>query len=73
MDGKRRPSQDREQSGRGAAPAPATEPAATAAPTERFGPLDVTRLRKVDGRALIVYSRTTPVDGPEAARETERS
>jgi hypothetical protein len=73
MDGKRRPSQDREQSGRGAAPAPASDPAAGAARTERFGPLEVTRLRKEDGRALIVYARTTAVDGPEAAREPERS
>jgi hypothetical protein len=73
MDGKRRPSQDREQSRRRAAPAPSAEPAATAARTERFGPLEVTRLRKEDGRALIVYSRTTPADRPEATREPERS
>jgi hypothetical protein len=73
MDGKRGPSQDREQSGRGTAPAPSTEPDATAARADRFGPLEVTRLRKEDARALIVYSRTAPVATPEAAGEPERS
>jgi hypothetical protein len=27
---------------------------------ERFGPLEVTRLRKADGRSLIVYERVEP-------------
>jgi hypothetical protein len=34
---------------------------------ERFGPLALERLRKDDGRALIVFSRaaSTPGDAPE--------
>ena len=63
MDGKRGPSEEREESGPGAAPP--TEPPQA----ERFGPLQVTRLRKEDGRALIVYSHTAPADAPESGPE----
>jgi hypothetical protein len=36
---------------------------------ERYGPLALRRLRKDDGRALILYSRAGPVEGDgEAAR-----
>jgi len=40
-------------------------PAADAAAAERYGPLQVRRLVKDDGRALIVYRREEPPKEPE--------
>jgi hypothetical protein len=35
------------------------------AAVERYGPLEVRRLRKDDGRALIVYTRVEPPEDTE--------
>jgi hypothetical protein len=85
MDGKRGPSEERGEGDPGGAPAPSAENAPDAVPApsagnapgaaqrERFGPLEVTRLRKDDGRALIVYSRTAPADPESPGRLPDRS
>ena len=57
MDGKRGPAED-PGSGDGAVARPeAGAGAGPATPRERYGPLIVERLRKDDGRALLVFSR----------------
>lgn len=38
-------------------PTPASADEADGAPLESFGPLEMRRLRKDDGRALLVYAR----------------
>jgi hypothetical protein len=67
MDGKPGPSEEREESGPEAAPAASRDPSSGTAQQERYGPLDVTRLRKEDGRALIVFSRTERTERTESA------
>ncbi len=59
MDGKRAaPGEpDPRETGADGEVAPEADP--TAGQTERYGPLELRRLRKDDGRALIVFSRTT--------------
>jgi hypothetical protein len=47
------PGEPRSQAGEG----PLSEPGAAAGEGERYGPLELRRLRKDDGRSLIVYSR----------------
>jgi|tagenome__1003787_1003787.scaffolds.fasta_scaffold20577264_2 hypothetical protein len=51
---------------------PAAEPGATDGSdgtAERYGPLQVLRMRKDDGRQLIAYSRAEPADGGSGAPE----
>lgn len=66
MDGKPGPSErpvgDRAPAPAGAAPGTGGQPREPG-PQERFGPLTLTRMRKDDGRALLVFSRN-----PDAAR-----
>lgn len=42
------------------------DPSLPAPPRESFGPLSVERLRKEDGRALILYALDTAERSPEA-------
>ena len=53
---------------------PAVPPASGAAesgPGERLGPLQIERLAKADGRALIVYSHAEPREPDERATPRE--
>jgi hypothetical protein len=56
MDGKRAPAAEPDDAGERARAGEGTVPAA-GAPAERFGPLSLSRLRKDDGRALLVFAR----------------
>lgn len=45
----------------------ASEPPAPPSGEERYGPLNVLRTRKADGRSLILYSRERPASDADAA------
>jgi hypothetical protein len=51
------------------APGSADPPAREPAPDERYGPLSLLRVRKDDGRSLILYERTdgAGADAPASA------
>ena len=57
MEGKRGPSEEPGVGGPPAGSAPGAAGADASPGPERFGPLAVTRLRKDDGRALLVFRR----------------
>jgi hypothetical protein len=59
MEGKRGPSGEHGEGEPGASTdaAGGAREEASVTPVERFGPLELTRLRKDDGRSLIVYKR----------------
>jgi hypothetical protein len=69
MDGKRGPSGESGASRPEGASAPSTEPPAFAAQPSIFGPLEVSRLRKDDGRALLVFARSEPPERSAAERD----
>ncbi|MEA2215577.1 MAG: hypothetical protein QOK19_1138 [Solirubrobacteraceae bacterium] len=71
MDGKPGPSEERDETGLEAAPVASRERSSDPARPERYGPLDVTRMRKEDGRALIVYSRTERTERTESAESAD--
>jgi hypothetical protein len=47
------------------------DPDPDGASSERYGPLELRRLVKDDGRALIVYSRAEPPEGREPPEPPE--
>jgi len=50
-------------------PKPASAAESGAGEVERYGPLELRRLRKDDGRRLIVYSRVEPSSAGDAAAD----
>jgi hypothetical protein len=69
MDRKRRAGEECE-TGERATPSDPAAQAEQPAPSERFGPLALTRLRKDDGRALLLYA-WTPADADAPRRAAE--